>query len=69
MTGDRFQILKGKFLFVSYGEASIYALSINKTGNITEEIAIRLPDIQGHLISTAKSPAGEIYIGGEKIIN
>ena len=52
---------------MSYGETSIYSLSINKTGSIVQEVGIRLPEVRGHIISIAKAPNGEIYIGGEKI--
>lgn len=65
--GTKYPLLKGKFLIASLGEGSIYALSFNNTGSITEEIAIRLPELRGHLISVAKAPSGEIYFGGENI--
>ena len=65
--GNKFPYLRGKFLIASYGEGSIYALSLNKTGSVVEEIAIRLPEIQDHVISIAKAPGGDLYIGGEKI--
>ena len=65
--GDRFPDLKGKFLIASHGEKALYAISVNNTGNIIDELAIRLPEMMGPLISIAKSPDGEIYLGGEKI--
>lgn len=65
--GNKFPNLKGKFLVVSYGERSIYSLSINKTGNIVEEVGIRFPEVRGHIISIAKAPNGDLYIGGENL--
>ena len=65
--GNKFPALKGKFLTVSYGERSIYAFTMNSTGNITEELAIRFPEVQGHLVSIANGPDGEIYVGGENL--
>jgi hypothetical protein len=46
---------------------SVYALSLNETGSLVSEVVIRLPEIQGHIISIAKAPDGDIYIGGENI--
>ena len=40
---------------------------MNSTGNITEELAIRFPEVQGHLVSIANGPDGEIYVGGENL--
>ncbi len=65
--GNKFPALKNKFLVVSYGERSIYSLSINKSGSIVEEVAIRLPEVRGHIISIAKAPNGDLYVGGESI--
>jgi glucose/arabinose dehydrogenase len=65
--GNKFPYLKGKFLIASYGEGSIYALSLNKTGSIVQEIAIRLPEIQGHVIAISQAPDGDLYVAGEKI--
>lgn len=65
--GNKFPTLKGKFLVVSYGERSIYSLSINKTGSIVEEVGIRLPEVRGHIVSIAKAPNGDLYIGGENL--
>jgi glucose/arabinose dehydrogenase len=64
---NRFSQLKGLFLLPSYAEGSIYALSINKTGNLVEEIAIRLPEVRGHIVAIAQGPDGEIYLAGENI--
>ncbi len=65
--GNQFPALKGKFLVVSYSERSIYSLSLNKTGNVVEEIGIRLPEVRGHIISITKAPNGDLYIGGENL--
>jgi glucose/arabinose dehydrogenase len=64
--GNKFPSLKGKFLIVAQGEGSIYALTLNNTGSF-KELAIRLPDVQGHITSIAKAPNGDIYLGGERI--
>ena len=64
---NKFPTLKGKFLIVSYGERSIYAIGLNGNGSISEEPVIRLPDTRGHLVSIAKSHEGDIYIGGENL--
>ena len=42
-------------------------LHLTDTGNLIEEVSIRLPEVRGHIISIAKSPNGEIYLGGENI--
>jgi glucose/arabinose dehydrogenase len=64
---NKFPALKGKFLIVSYGERSIYAIGLNSNRSISEELAIRLPETRGHLVSIAQSPEGDIYIGGENL--
>ena len=65
--GNRFPELRGMFLVPSYKEGTIYALSLNESGIITNEIAIRLPEIRGHIVAIASTPNGEIYIAGENI--
>ena len=64
---NKFPTLKGKFLVVSYAERSIYAITLNSNGSISEELAIRLPGTRGHLVSIAQSPEGDIFIGGENL--
>jgi glucose/arabinose dehydrogenase len=64
---NKFPALKGKFLVVSYAERSIYAITLNSNGTISEELAIRLPGTRGHLVSIAQSPEGDIFIGGENL--
>ena len=64
---DKFPALKGKFLVVSYAGRSIYAITLNSNASISEELAIRLSGTQGHLVSIAQSPEGDIYIGGENL--
>jgi len=64
---NKFPALKGKYLVVSYAERSIYAITLNSNGSISEELAIRLPGTRGHLVSIAKSPEGDIYVGGENL--
>jgi glucose/arabinose dehydrogenase len=65
--GNNIPALKDKFLFVANGERSIYAIALNSNGSIREELAVRLPEARGHLVSIAKSPEGDIYIGGENL--
>jgi hypothetical protein len=65
--GNSFRDLRGMFLVTSYGEGSIYAFSINETGSIVEEIAIRLPEVHGHIVAIANSPNGDIYLAGENM--
>ena len=64
---NKFPSLKGKFLFVSYPESVLRGLTINSTGNLIEEVSVRLPEVRGHIVSIAKSPNGDIYLGGENI--
>lgn len=64
---NKLPALNGKFLIISYGERSIYAFGLNSNGSISEELDIRLPETQGHLVSIAQSPEGDIYIGGENL--
>jgi hypothetical protein len=64
---NHFRNLKNMFLVTSYGEGSIYALSFNETRMLVEEVAIRLPEVRGHIISIAKTPNGAIYLAGENI--
>ena len=52
---------------MSFAERSIYAITLNSNGSISEELAIRLPGTGGHLVSIAQSPEGEIFIGGENL--
>ncbi len=40
---------------------------MNSNGSISEELAIRLPETRGHLVSIAQSLEGDIYIGGENL--
>lgn len=65
--GNKFPELKGKFLFGSYNEGWIYALGLNTTHGVVEEIAIYFPGLNDNVISLAQSPSGEIYFGGYKI--
>ena len=64
---NKFPSLKGKFLVVSYAESVLRGLAFNSTGNLIEEVSVRLPEVRGHIISIAKSPNGDIYLGGENI--
>ena len=64
---NKFPSLKGKFLVVSYAESVLRGLAFNSTGNLVEEVSVRLPEVRGHIISIAKSPNGDIYLGGENI--
>jgi hypothetical protein len=40
---------------------------VNKTGNLVEEIVIRLPEVRGHIMAIAQGPDGEIYLAGENM--
>jgi glucose/arabinose dehydrogenase len=64
---NKFPSLKGKFLVVSYAESVLRGLAFNNTGNLLEEVTVRLPEIRGHIASIAKTPSGDLYIGGENI--
>jgi hypothetical protein len=65
--GNKFPALGDKFVVCAYGENSIYALLINDTGGLGDELEVRLPDLRGHLIAVSKSPTGDIFLGGESI--
>ena len=65
--GNKFPALRDKFVVCAYGENSIYALAINDTGGLVDELDVRLPDLRGHLIAISKSPTGDIFLGGESI--
>jgi hypothetical protein len=64
---DRFMLLKNKFLFGSYNQGSIYALGLNSTHFVSDEIVINSPEIVENIISIAQSPSGDIYFGGYNI--
>jgi glucose/arabinose dehydrogenase len=64
---NKFPSLKGKFLVVSYAESVLLGLAFNNTGNLIEEVSVRLPEVRGHIASIAKTPSGDLYIGGENI--
>ena len=66
--GNKFPPLKDKFLIISAIENSIYALTVNSSGVLTEELAIRLPEVRGHIIAIAKAQNGDIYLGGRNHI-
>ena len=40
---NKFPSLKGKFLVVSYAESVLRGLAFNNTGNLIEEVIVRLP--------------------------
>ncbi|MEW5840997.1 MAG: PQQ-dependent sugar dehydrogenase [Thermoproteota archaeon] len=62
---DRYPELKGKFLFGSYNNGRIYAVSIS--GNrVVEEIQIQ-PDLGLPIVGLTVSPDGEIYFGSHQI--
>ena len=65
--GDKFDLLKNKFLFGSYNEGSIYVLGLNRTHSVTDEMVINFPGIVENTISIAQSPTGDIYFGGYNI--
>ena len=65
--GDKFELLKNKFLFGSYNQGSIYVLGLNSTHYVSDEMVINFPEIVENTISIAQSPSGDIYFGGYKI--
>jgi glucose/arabinose dehydrogenase len=66
--GDKFPELKDKLLFGSYNEGFIYALGLNETGSVTDELAIEFPyDDNVDSIVQSPSPSGDIYFGGYNI--
>ena len=65
--GDKFDLLKNKFLFGSYNEGSIYVLGLNRTHSVSDEMVINFPEIVENTIAIAQSPAGDIYFGGYNI--
>jgi hypothetical protein len=64
--GNRFVKLKDKLLFGSYNQGFIYALGLNSTEFVTDELAIEFP-YDDKVDSIAQSPSGDIYFGGYKI--
>jgi glucose/arabinose dehydrogenase len=65
--GDKFELLKNKFLFGSYNQGSIYVLGLNSTHYVSDEMVINFPEIVENAISMAQSPSGDIYFGGYNI--
>ncbi len=65
--GDKFDLLKNKFLFGSYNEGSIYVLGLNRTHYVSDEMVINFPELVDNTISIAQSPSGDIYFGGYNI--
>jgi glucose/arabinose dehydrogenase len=65
--GDKFELIKNKFLFGSYNQGSIYVLGLNSTHYVSDEMVINFPEIVENTISIAQSPSGDIYFGGYKI--
>jgi hypothetical protein len=65
--GDKFELLKNKFLFGSYNQGSIYTLGLNSTHFVSDEIVINFPEIVENIIFIAQSPSGDIYFGGYNI--
>ena len=64
---NRFRDLKGMYLVPSFTEGGMYAFSLNQTGHVVKEFAVRIPEIRGHIISIASTPKGEIYLAGENL--
>ena len=62
--GDKFDLLKNKFLFGSYNEGLIYVLGLNKTHSKSDEMIINFPEIVENTIAITQSPAGEYNFGG-----
>lgn len=65
--GEKFKVVNDKFLFGSYNEGSIYAIGLNKSHAVADEMAISFPSIVENIISLAQSPRGDIYFGGYNI--
>jgi glucose/arabinose dehydrogenase len=64
---NKFRDLKGMYLVPSFTEGGMYAFSLNQTGHVVKEFAVRIPEIRGHIISIASTPKGEIYLAGENL--
>ena len=65
-SGSKFPDLKNKLLFGSYNQGYIYAIGLNATGSVTDELSIEFP-YDDNVDSIAQSPAGDIYFGGYNI--
>jgi glucose/arabinose dehydrogenase len=63
---NKFVKLKDKLLFGSYNQGFIYALGLNRTGSVTDELAIQFP-YDDNVDSIVQSPSGDIYFGGYNI--
>lgn len=64
---NKFAQLKDKLLFGSYNKGFIYALGLNKSNSITDELAINVREIDDNIIALAQSPSGDLYFGGYNI--
>ena len=63
----KFSQLNEKLLFGSYNKGFIYALKLNKSNSITDEMAINVREIDDNIIALAASPSGDLYFGGYNI--
>ena len=64
---NKFPQLKDKLLFGSYNQGFIYALKLNKSNSVTDEMAINFMNIDDNIIALAQSPSGDLYFGGYNI--
>ena len=64
---NKFPQLKDKLLFGSYNKGFIYALTLNKSNSVTDEMAINFMEIDDNIIALAQSPSGDLYFGGYNI--
>ena len=67
MTAINFLSLEDKLIFGSYNQGFIYALKLNKSNSVTDEMAINFMNIDDNIIALAQSPSGDLYFGGYNI--
>ena len=69
-TGDKFPLLKDKFLYTAYNTGNLYALALNQQQQADKEWIIILNDsatVVGPTIALAMAPNGDLYFGGYHI--
>jgi hypothetical protein len=65
--GDKFPMLKGKYIVAMYNTASLHAITVDSNGLITDEMIIRFPSMYDNMVAVAQSPTGDIYFGADNI--
>jgi glucose/arabinose dehydrogenase len=69
-TGDKFPLLKNKFLYTAYNTPNLYALELNEQKQADKEWVVILNDtdtVVGPTIALAMAPSGDLYFGGYRI--